>query len=105
MGFGGSKGPDPPPKKSGYHPPPPPSPEEIARREREKAEEQRWIEIAKQKCEKPEPPVAVFTPGGDEAAYKEYMRAKYEHECWENEIILLSRKLRAAAESGQPAPA
>ena len=86
MGCGGSKEPDPPPKKSGvcfysfqmllfhfsfflvclpqYHPPPPPSPEEIARREREKAEEQRWIEIAKQSGP-PEPPVAVFTPGGD----------------------------------------
>jgi len=104
MGCGGSKEPDPPPKKSGYHPPPPPSPEEIARREREKAEEQRWIEIAKQSGP-PEPPVAVFTPGGDEAAYKEYMRVKYEHECWENQIILLSRKMRAAAEQGQPAPA
>ena len=40
-----------------------------------------------------------------EAAYKEFMRVKYEHECWENQIILLSRKMRAAAEQGQPAPA
>ena len=37
-----------------------------------------------------------------EEAYKEYMRTKYEHECWENQMILLSRKMRAQAQaSGQ----
>lgn len=34
-----------------------------------------------------------------EEAYKEYMRTKYEHECWENQMILLSRKMRAQAQA------
>jgi hypothetical protein len=43
----------------------------------------------------------VFTPGGSEEQYKEYMRAKYEYEAWENSIILLARKLRAQAQQQQ----
>jgi len=91
--------PPPPPRKTGgYKPPPPPSPEEIARREAEKAEEARWLERAKASGP-PEPPKAVFQPGSSEEQYKEYMRVKYEHERWENQMILLSRKMRAEAQA------
>lgn len=46
----------------------------------------------------PEPPAAVKPSNpSDEAAYKEFMRVRYEHEAWENQTLLLARKLRIQA--------
>ena len=57
-----------------------------------------WLAEAK-KVGPAEPPQAVVVPGMSEQEYKIYMRVKYEHEAWENQIILLSRKMRAQAQA------
>ena len=47
----------------------------------------------------PEPPVATKpTDPSNEESYKEYMRIRYEHEGWENQVLLLARRLRAQAQ-------
>jgi len=91
--FPSSEPPPPPPKTGGYKPPPPPSAEELERERREKEEEEKWKNIAKSQL--PEPfPKPQFKPGGNEEEYKEFMRKRLEYETWENQVILLGRKLR-----------
>eukprot|EP01105_Mastigella_eilhardi_P020966 TRINITY_DN5036_c0_g1_i2.p1 TRINITY_DN5036_c0_g1~~TRINITY_DN5036_c0_g1_i2.p1 ORF type:complete len:121 (-),score=41.72 TRINITY_DN5036_c0_g1_i2:46-408(-) len=82
-----------------YTPPKPPTAEEIAARKHEEEEERRWLEQAK-RTGPAEPPPAVLPPGASQEQYKEYMRVKYEHEAWENQVLLLSRRLRAQASAG-----
>lgn len=67
----------------------------MARRQREAEEEKRWMEIAKAQ-HRPEPPKAVLPPGATAEQYKDFMRQKYEHENWENELLLMARRMRAA---------
>ena len=74
-----------------------PDPEAEARRKAEKEEEARWIEIAK-KQGPPEPKVPVLPPNATEQQYKQFMIDRYEHEGWENSIILLARRLRAESQ-------
>eukprot|EP00727_Mastigamoeba_balamuthi_P011184 m51a1_g6689 hypothetical protein (101) ;mRNA; r:59270-59851 len=84
------------PARRGYQPPPPPSAEELARREHEKQEEVRWMAEAK-RVGPPEPPKAILKDNPSESDYKAFMKVKYEHEAWENQMLLLARKLRAQA--------
>ncbi|BFU18811.1 hypothetical protein EHI8A_063990 [Entamoeba histolytica HM-1:IMSS-B] len=64
------------------------------RRRKEKAEEAKWVEIAK-KQGPPEPKIPQLPPNPTEQQYKQFMIDRFEHEGWENQIILLARKLRA----------
>ncbi|KAL7716929.1 Solute carrier organic anion transporter family [Entamoeba marina] len=76
---------------------PPPrrvDPEAEERRRKEKEEEARWVEIAK-KQGPPEPKVPQLPANPTEQQYKQFMIDRFEHEGWENQIILLARKLRA----------
>jgi len=47
----------------------------------------------------PAPPKPAFRPGGSEDEYKKYMVEKYEFEAWENQVILLGRKLRQQSQA------
>jgi len=96
-------------KKKPVQPPPPrkqpprqryePTPEELERKRRDEDESKRWIEEAK-RVGPPCPPKPSFSPGGTEEEYKRYMISKYDYEAWENNIILLSRKLRTQGSAG-----
>jgi hypothetical protein len=52
----------------------------------------------------PEPfPMPVFVQGGSAQEYKQYMLKRYEHEQWQNRVLLLARKLKeeTTSSSGQ----
>ena len=93
MGCGESKPAPPPPRPVRRQP----DPEAEERRRREKEEEKKWIEVAK-KQGPPEPKVPQLPPNPTEQQYKQFMIDRFEHEGWENQIILLARKLRAEAQ-------
>lgn len=102
MGGSSSKKKAPPPSTATRRPPQQrqryePTPEELARKRREEEETKRWIEEAK-RVGPPCPPKPTFSPGGTENEYKRYMLAKYDYEAWENNLILLSRRLRTQAQ-------
>eukprot|EP00727_Mastigamoeba_balamuthi_P007220 m51a1_g3118 hypothetical protein (1833) ;mRNA; r:178494-185083 len=59
-------------------------------------EEAHWIEEAK-RIGPPEPTVPVLKKKS-KTAYKEFMKERYVHEEWENQVLLVSRKLRARAQ-------
>jgi hypothetical protein len=68
-------------------------------------EEQRmWLETAK-KASPPEPPMPPpLEPNATRDQYKAYMVAKYEHEQWENAVLLLSLKMCASSKKASAAP-
>jgi len=77
-------------------------PAERERKKKEAEEVKKWEATARE--QKPEPfPKPTFEKGGPEEVYKEYMRKRLEYETWENQIILLGRKLRKEAEGAPQA--
>jgi len=106
MGGSGSKSkPAPPPPRTRQAPTRryEPTPEELERKRQEEDSSKRWIEEAK-RVGPPCPPKPTFSPGGSEEEYKKYMISKYDYEAWENNILLLGRKLRQNNQNGGTSP-